>query len=93
MVLRKSQHGEFYGCSQYPKCKNTEKVELTPPETPIVHQNGLKPQIKQNTNKCVSMYVSYAKDIFCQVYIAGCNKETVMDDCVQLVKQAKEAFE
>ncbi|MFH1849714.1 MAG: DNA topoisomerase I [archaeon] len=27
MVLRKSVYGQFYGCSNYPKCKTTEKVK------------------------------------------------------------------
>jgi len=27
MVLRKSIYGEFWGCSKYPKCKNTEQVK------------------------------------------------------------------
>ena len=27
MVLRKSVYGQFYGCSQYPKCRHTEKIE------------------------------------------------------------------
>lgn len=27
LVLRKSVYGQFYGCSEYPKCKHTEKPE------------------------------------------------------------------
>ena len=27
LVLRKSLYGSFYGCSNYPKCKHTEKIE------------------------------------------------------------------
>jgi DNA topoisomerase-1 len=27
LVLRKSIYGAFYGCSNYPKCKYTEKIE------------------------------------------------------------------
>ncbi|WP_346774043.1 topoisomerase DNA-binding C4 zinc finger domain-containing protein [Brevibacillus sp. SYP-B805] len=26
MVLRKGPRGEFYGCSAYPKCRNTKAV-------------------------------------------------------------------
>ncbi len=38
-------------------------------------------------------YVSYAKDIFCATYITGQNSNTVMNDCINLVKQAIKAFE
>ena len=27
MVLRKSVYGQFLGCSNYPKCKHTQKIE------------------------------------------------------------------
>ena len=27
LVLRKSIYGQFYGCSGYPKCRYTEKIE------------------------------------------------------------------
>jgi len=27
MVLRKSIYGSFFGCSNYPKCKHTEKID------------------------------------------------------------------
>ena len=26
LILRKSFYGEFYGCSNYPKCRHTEKI-------------------------------------------------------------------
>lgn len=31
MRLRKSSYGEFWGCSGYPNCKNTEQVDEAPP--------------------------------------------------------------
>ena len=27
LVLRKSIYGSFYGCSRFPKCRNTEKLK------------------------------------------------------------------
>jgi len=31
MVLRNSARGQFYGCSGYPNCKNTEPLEGSKP--------------------------------------------------------------
>ena len=46
-------------------------------------------------NKSTTMYVSYAKDIFCEIYQEGngISHDTVMGEAIKLVKQAKEAFE
>ena len=40
-----------------------------------------------------TMYVSYAKDVFCAMYEKDFNKEDLMNMAVNLIKQAKSAFE
>jgi len=39
MILRKSMYGSFYGCSNYPKCKYTEKIDEN--GKPIVNTTAL----------------------------------------------------
>jgi len=40
-----------------------------------------------------AMYTSYAKDIFCEIYDDKKNIPDQMDLAIELIKQAKEAFE
>lgn len=58
----------------------------------VVRPGSSKPAFNQ-----ASMYVSYAKDLFLgMIETATANKipaKTVMTECIELVKQAKEAFE
>lgn len=54
-------------------------------------------QVKKDTAKNTTMYTSYAKDIFCALYSTektkNLNADLVMEIAIDLVKQAKEAFE
>jgi len=56
-----------------------------------------KAPIEEGTpNKTISMYTSYAKDIFCELWKEGQEAKAatdIMDLSIKLVKQAKEAFE
>lgn len=36
MKLRKGSYGEFYGCTGYPQCKNTEQIAPTSPKNEVV---------------------------------------------------------
>ena len=53
---------------------------------------GMKPIYPNNHT---TMYTSYAKDIFCEIWEKGGQtpSEDIMDIAIELVKQAKEAFE
>ena len=67
-----------------------EELIPNPDEKPEVVRPG--EVVKGATsNSHTTMYVSYAKDIFCAMLEKG-NKAD-MDDAIELVKQAKEAFE
>jgi len=49
---------------------------------------------KASNNKNATMYTSYAKDIFTHIYAAeSMNSQEKMQESIDLVKQAKEAFE
>lgn len=84
--------------------KNIQKVlpdfegeELEAPEDPntLTSKDAVKPGISvKSTFNQASMYASYAKDIFCELWKEGSTQtESVMADSINLVKQAKEAFE
>ena len=55
------------------------------------------PKIKTSQNgsnaNFGAMYTSYAKDIFCEIYDDKKNIPDQMDLAIELIKQAKEAFE
>ena len=92
LVKRKGKYGEFIACDNYPECKYTEQITEDKPEV-VKMQWDTKPQ-----NGNGAMYTSYAKDIFCALLThidtteEGYSK-VLMNKSIDLVKQAKEAFE
>ncbi len=70
-----------------------KKPEVVKPGNPISFPNGLPNKPKANG----SMYASYAKDIFVVMWPdareKGINASNIMIGAIELVKQAKEAFE
>ena len=69
---------------------DAEKIEVVKP--------GVPQEIKQSPNRNATMYVSYAKDIFCAVMNESedspeVKPEEIMTQAINLVKQAKTAFE
>ena len=85
-------------CSAIKKAEYASKQPIVD-EKPEVVKMGEKinlgypvPQ-KAVQNNHATMYTSYAKDIFCAVYKNEMLGETVMQEAIELVKQAKEAFE
>jgi ssDNA-binding Zn-finger/Zn-ribbon topoisomerase 1 len=95
MAIKKNkQNGqEFWGCTGYPECKNALPMPKEEAKVPVVRPGEpLKPFTKATT----TMYVSYAKDIFCACYASPKIKaeaHDVMNMAIGMVKQAKEAFE
>ncbi|CCV64051.1 DNA topoisomerase IA [Alteracholeplasma palmae J233] len=39
LVIRRSKHGEFLGCSNFPKCRHTENIETNPENKEIIEEN------------------------------------------------------
>jgi len=48
---------------------------------------------EKGSNGQTAMYVSYAKDIFCALYTIEYDEKIIMQQAIDLVKQAKTAFE
>jgi hypothetical protein len=98
-ILKKGFPRKYcYKCSAEKKAAYESEHAPKQPEAPVqIVKPGVTPQSKGNAHS--AMYVSYAKDIF----VALINKyETVnamgistpiMEEAIDLVKQAKEAFE
>ncbi len=56
---------------------------------------GVKHEPKANKYEPTSMYVSYAKDIFCEIlkdHPEGLDIKGMMQEAIDLVKQARESF-
>ena len=87
------QSGEFFNikkCYGIPEDKDMNEVEVEKIGRPSENKDFPK-----SKNSQASMYVSYAKDIFCAVF-KGHEEEDpkqIMEQSINLVKQAKEAFE
>lgn len=98
MVQRKGSRGPFWGCTGFPMCSNTKQIEddAKVVVTQYVPHKGQEKPAKSYT----TMYVSYAKDIFCAILektpfdrLSPESAEILMKDAINTVKQAKEAFE
>ena len=84
------ESGEFKNIKKCYGESSDEDLEDVVPEKPG------EPSAPKAPNRNTTMYVSYAKDIFCAIQ-ESYNKENatfkdVMNDCIDLVKQAREAF-
>jgi hypothetical protein len=87
-TMRDGEEVVFHNITKcYGNAESEDEIEVVKPgvpqETKVVKANEIQ----------VGVYTSYAKDVFCAVYITGANKTEVMKDCIDLVKQAKKAFE
>ena len=69
-----------------------EEVEVVKPRDNVFFEKKESVSAPKSDYEPKSMYVSYAKDIFCSVFQKGCNAREVMAECIELVKQANEAF-
>jgi hypothetical protein len=82
-------------CHECSEIKKANFVGKVPVEKPGVPEEPEK--TKSANGKHASMYTSYAKDIFCaltkQLEGQNIDGEVVMKIAINLVKQAKEAFE
>ena len=56
-------------------------------------RNVMGGEVQGLPNKTATMYTSYAKDIFCEIYDDNKPVFEQMQEAIQLVKQAREAFE
>lgn len=71
-----------------------QQYEAKSAEFPVVKPGVMQTPAKspsyagQSENKNLTMYVSYAKDIFCALYKDGLNANDVMSGATNLVKQA-----
>ena len=80
-----------------PECSAKKKAEYeatqTGKEVPVV-KPGEPVKAAQNGSKHTTMYVSYAKDIFCAMIALGENKDNtyIMETAIGLVKQAQKEF-
>ncbi len=86
----------------YGEAQDKEETDWREDEKPEVVKPGAIPQgtIKvTNGNNHATMYTSYAKDIFCEIYDGTKVTEEIVDydllmkAAIELVKQAREAFE
>ncbi len=68
-----------------------EKPEVVRPGEMITP--GYPKPITAYNNKNTTMYTSYAKDIFCAMYATEYEAKDIMDLAIELVKQARKAFE
>lgn len=77
-----------FSCGSAKKASYAEKVEVVKPGEPV--------KTTQNDSKSNAMYVSYAKDIFCEL-ARGKDKDghtptETMALAINLVKQARDSF-
>ncbi len=93
-VMRNGEEVIFHNIK---KCYGNEDVNIDV-EKPIAAKVTITQQ--NVVPKNASMYVSYAKDVFCQIWEKRNTKENdpyafkeVMNVAINLIKQAKEAFE
>ena len=91
-VMRNGEEVIFHNIK---KCYGNEDVNIDV-EKPIAAKVTITQQnvVPKNT----TMYVSYAKDVFCELYKALSNDaiynpKEQMEDAINLIKQAKTAFE
>ena len=56
-------------------------------------RNVMGGEVQGLPNKTATMYTSYAKDIFCEIYDDNKPVFEQMQEAIELVKQAREAFE
>jgi len=88
-----------FECSAIKKA-TYENKSLAEPKVPVVKVDGTyvgnNPKVAQSGSKHTTMYVSYAKDIFCALVNNKASSDDFQRDmncAIELVKQAKEAFE
>lgn len=93
-------HGEQKGA--YFNMKSIEPLDKAPEVQKIGERNDLAVYNAGYKKGNGSMYASYAKDVFIELYhrfittaptSAEVNTEEIMKDAIEVVKQAKEAFE
>jgi len=77
MIKRRGKFGEFYGCSNYPKCKNTQKIKY---EAPVVERQerdweGFVPSAYQVAIKAA---VDGSSDNLLVAATAGSGKTTLL---------------
>jgi len=89
-------------CSAKKRQEYLDKQPVPVQKIPVVSPGEIKPVIP---NGQLSMYVSYAKDVFCSLRAGGYGRirnhpeimadtttEQLMKEAIELVKQAQEAF-
>ena len=82
---------------------NWTLIEPSDAEVEVVKPGSVPEKAVQNGTRNTTMYVSYAKDIFCAIFqaqpygksvlVSEWTIEDYMKKSIELVKQAKEAFE
>ena len=79
------------------ECGEAKKASYAAKAAPSENGLNLTPQKPGKVDESdpkgsTTMYVGYAKDIFCEIYEKDFNKEDLMNMAINLVKQAREAF-